>query len=95
MGTGVCTLAKQILLASGNTFGASEESQQYLNRINLLVDQDAPDSNALGRLVLDFSAIKADSGKDIKLIDGDIIKVPKKPQSIQVLGEVNFPNTHE
>lgn len=50
---------------------------------------------ATGRLVVDLKAIlegKPDS--DVVLLNGDALILPRKPQEVSVIGEVQFPTSH-
>ena len=50
----------------------------------------------VGRLVVDIDplSLKRDPLKNILIEDGDAIYVPKKPSTINVVGEVFSPSTH-
>ena len=84
------SLRKQIVLASGQELGSSDDADEYTSKILTLVSQDIPDPDSLGRLVINFN----NGNSDIKLMNDDMIIVPKKPETIKVIGEVFFPNTH-
>jgi len=87
-------LRKQLLLASNDSLGSSDDNEEYLNKILMLTEQESPDPSSLGRLVIDAFGILDGTSKDIKLTDGDIIIVPKQMQTVKVIGEVYAPNTH-
>ncbi len=48
----------------------------------------------LGRLVIDLQGIINGDIEDIILDDGDVINIPKKKQSVSVIGEVFVANNH-
>jgi len=57
--------------------------------------KDLTDVEAVGRLVIDFNGILAGVKKDdVILEDGDILYVPGKSQSVNVIGEVYVPTSH-
>ncbi|WP_340678633.1 SLBB domain-containing protein, partial [Paraglaciecola sp.] len=57
--------------------------------------KDLTDVDAVGRLVIDFKSILAGSKKDnVILEDGDVLYVPGKSQSVNVIGEVYVPTSH-
>ena len=51
-------------------------------------------SEAVGRLVINLSAVLDGSQDDVKLKDGDILVVPEYRQEVAVLGEVQQPTAH-
>ena len=87
-------LKKQLLVASNDTLGSSENSEEYLNKILMLTEEEPPELQSLGRLVIDTEGIMAGTTKDIQLIDGDSIMIPRKRQTVKVIGEVYAPNSH-
>jgi len=87
-------LRKQLLLIPQDSVGSDENSEDYLNKILTLADQESPDEELLGRLIIDGEAILNDTAKDIILMNGDMINIPKKPQTVKVIGEVYAPNSH-
>ena len=52
------------------------------------------DSEAMGRLVIDFEAIMDGSIDDIFLEDGDSVHIPVIQRSVSVIGEVFVANSH-
>ena len=50
----------------------------------------------VGRLILDVDPLllKSDPNKNIILEDGDALYIPKRPSSINVVGEVYSPSSH-
>jgi len=87
-------LKKQLLIASNDSLGSSENADEYLNKILMLAEEEPPEVSSLGRLVIDAPGIVNGTSKDIQLIDGDTIIVPRKRQTIKVIGEVYAPNSH-
>ena len=51
-------------------------------------------STALGRLVVDLSAILDGSADDVVLKDGDLLVVPEFRQEVSVVGEIQHPSAH-
>ena len=57
--------------------------------------KDLTDVDAVGRLVIDFKSVLAgNSNDDVTLEDGDVLYVPGKSQSVNVIGEVYVPTSH-
>ena len=57
--------------------------------------KDLTSVESVGRLVVDFNSILAgNAGYDVILEDGDILYVPGKSQSVNVIGEVYVPTSH-
>ena len=81
-----------MLLVSKDSLGSNNNG--YIDKILQLTEQDLPDSSLLGRLIIDGEAIYNKESKDIMLVDGDLINIPKKPQTVRVIGEVYAPNSH-
>lgn len=51
-------------------------------------------AQATGRLVMDLKAIlQGEPGSDVVLLNGDTLVLPKKPQEVSVIGEVQFPTS--
>ncbi|WP_369600019.1 SLBB domain-containing protein [Hahella sp. SMD15-11] len=52
-------------------------------------------SKPVGRMTIDLPALLAgDESKDVRLQDGDTLYIPPKPDSVTVLGEVQYPTSH-
>ena len=89
------SLKRQLLLAgSSQSFGNADDSAAYIDRLMLLAEKDLPESSMLGRLVIDIEAMINNPSKNISLINGDRIVIPRIPQTIKVIGEVYAPNSH-
>lgn len=88
-------LRRKILLSS-QTAGLGEEKldSKAINQLNALLELDEPEAEALGRLVIDLSSIMSGQLDDVTLEDGDTIRIPKRNQSISVIGEVFVSNSH-
>ena len=86
-------LKKQLLLVSQETVG-SDDDTGYLDKILTLTDQELPDKRLLGRLIIDGDGIYNENQNDIVLMNGDLINIPKAPQTVKVIGEVYAPNSH-
>ena len=87
-------LKKQLLLVPQDNIGSDENDEDYLSKILALTEQELPAKELLGRLIIDGEAIFSDTAKDIILMNGDLINIPKKPQTVKVIGEVYAPNSH-
>ena len=87
-------LNKQLLLATSSELGSTEENAEYISKIQILATQDTPDVSSLGRLVIKAEEILNGDLEDIALMGGDMIRVPRKPQTVKVIGEVYAPNSH-
>ena len=88
-------LQRKIVLA-GQTSGVGENAltADQINQLTGLLDSSSQDYDALGRLVIDLEGIMLSRTQDLELRDGDSINIPKKKQSITVIGEVYASNTH-
>ena len=51
-------------------------------------------SERIGRMVVDLEGIMENKVTDVTLEDGDKLHIPKRPQTISVIGEVYVPNAH-
>ena len=60
----------------------------------MLTEEDPPQRDTLGRLVLDINNIYNRAQDDLTLSGGDKIVIPKTPQTVKVIGEVFAPNSH-
>lgn len=88
------SLQQEILFQStrAGAVGASQvDVNQLLQLINL---SDEEEGESAGRLVLDLENIILGNDEDIILEDMDRIVVPRKPQSVSVIGEVYVPSSH-
>ena len=94
LSTAQANLRKELILISQESLGSDEDDQNYLDKILELTEQEIPDTSLLGRLVIDGEAIFDQTATDIQLVNGDLIKIPKEPQTIKVIGEVYAPNSH-
>ena len=79
--------------AQGGLF-AGQASQALAIGQSLLADLRG--SQPVGRLVIDLDRILASSGTegDLRLRDGDMLHVPRQPQEVTVIGEVQNPTSH-
>ena len=87
-------LRKRILLAQEQQPTNTGTDDQFLNRIVLLTEGSEPDSEALGRLVIDYELIKSGQEKDVQLKNNDRIIIPRSQQTVSIIGEVFAPNSH-
>ncbi len=68
----------------------SEELQTLAAFLNSLES-----TQPVGRMTIDLPALLAgDESKDVRLQDGDTLYIPTKPDSVTVLGEVQYPTSH-
>ena len=75
--------------------GFGEQSGDISQLIELLTGTDNINQNELiGRMVVDLDSILEDQALDVALEDGDKLHIPKRPESISVIGEVYVPNAH-
>lgn len=88
-------LRRKILLSS-QAAGLGQESidGESITQLAAMVSTNEIDTEFLGRLVIDLRSIIDRTAEDIILEDGDIINIPKKRQSVSVIGEVFVPNSH-
>ncbi|MDC0586998.1 SLBB domain-containing protein [Gammaproteobacteria bacterium] len=88
-------LRKKVILSSQSA-GLGQESIDNNSIIQLtsLITGDTGENDALGRLVIDLDAILNQDIDDIILEDGDSLIIPKRKQSISVIGEVFVANSH-
>ncbi|XOZ33309.1 SLBB domain-containing protein [Halomonadaceae bacterium KBTZ08] len=64
-----------------------QQTRELLDRIS--------EARAVGRMVIDLErALHDPDYQSIRLQDGDSLTVPEQPQSVSVLGEVQFPTSH-
>ena len=71
-----------------------KDNSQDLAGANRILDQ-LTDTEATGRMVIDFDAIIAGmSDSDVVLVGGDSLYLPREKQSVTVVGEVQFPTSH-
>jgi polysaccharide export outer membrane protein len=88
-------LRRKILLSS-QTGGLGKDSldSNAISQLTSLIASDTNDTEVLGRLVIDLDGILSGKIEDIILEDGDKLHIPKKIQSISVIGEVFVSNSH-
>jgi len=58
--------------------------------------EDIENTEAVGRLVIDLQGLLAEKGDDklVRIRGGDRLVVPQQPQSVTIVGSVNFPTSH-
>jgi len=80
--------------AQGGGAGAGQATQALAIGQSLLADLRA--SQPVGRLVIDLDRILAgsDDEGDVLLRDGDTLRVPRQPQEVTVIGEVQNATSH-
>ena len=88
-------LRRKILIASQTkNVGQTAFSAGYIAELNSLLEKSVNEGEVIGRLVIDLESILDGSDEDLLLEDGDRIIIPKRRQSISVIGEVFAPNAH-
>jgi protein involved in polysaccharide export with SLBB domain len=81
--------------AQAGALGAGQASQALAIGQSLLAD--LRDSQPVGRLVIDldrFLAASGSEGGDVLLRNGDVLRVPRQPQEVTVIGEVQNATSH-
>ncbi len=87
-------LKKKLLLQANTSKGIGEpRADQDLSVLNALISS-SEEINVSGRLVIDLEGILNGGIDDIVLEDGDTIYIPRRQQTVSVLGEVFAPNAH-
>ncbi|MBD2859278.1 SLBB domain-containing protein [Spongiibacter sp. KMU-158] len=80
-----------VQLAGNNVGGDNAERVQQAQGLLEEVQNSAP----VGRMVINLEAMqKGERYQNVILQDGDKLQVPPIPQSVTVLGEVQFPTSH-
>lgn len=53
-------------------------------------------TEARGRLVINLSELieNTTEGNDVVIYGGDLLEIPRKPQSVTIIGSVNYPTSH-
>tara|TARA_Y100001970_G_scaffold211994_1_gene258809 strand:+ start:1228 stop:4089 length:2862 start_codon:yes stop_codon:yes gene_type:complete len=88
-------LKRKILLSSqAGGLGKDSLDSNSISQLTSLISSDTNDTEVLGRLVIDLDGILSGGIDDIILEDGDKLHIPKKIQSISVIGEVFVSNSH-
>jgi polysaccharide biosynthesis/export protein len=70
----------------GDIAGAMAAGQALLKQVK--------DAQGIGRVVVDLQRVVRESASDVLLLEGDALVVPRKPQSVSVVGEVQNPVAH-
>jgi len=69
------------------------ELESFLTAQRLM--RELEEAEALGRLVIDLEALLAPGGEEkLVLENGDQLLIPKKPDTVTVIGEVNYATSH-
>ncbi len=86
---------RRSLILSSQKQGFGEQAGDISTLTDLLTGTDnINQSELLGRMVVDLDGIMRNDITDVSLEDGDKLHIPKKPQTISVIGEVYVPNAH-
>jgi protein involved in polysaccharide export with SLBB domain len=87
---------KIILSSTAGSDGLGEDALETsaVDELIKLIATDEIELEVLGRLVIDLQGIINGDIEDIILDDGDVINIPKKKQSVSVIGEVFVANNH-
>ncbi len=82
-------LGQQSVANLTNVTSASVPVQEIETLINLIES-----SKPIGRLVINLDTILNDEGTKIALHDGDQLHIPRTPQEVTIIGEVNYATSH-
>tara|TARA_B100001142_G_scaffold192320_1_gene191313 strand:- start:3562 stop:6420 length:2859 start_codon:yes stop_codon:yes gene_type:complete len=86
---------RRSLILSSQKQGFGEAAGDISQLTDLLTGTDnINQSELMGRMVVDLEGIMKNTITDVTLEDGDKLHIPKKPQTISVIGEVYVPNAH-
>ena len=86
---------KRSIILSSQKQGFGEQTGDIAQLTEMLTGSDSINqSELIGRMVVDIDGIVNGESLDVTLEDGDRLYIPKKPQSISVIGEVYVPNAH-
>lgn len=85
-------LALLALRDAQNTTKEGDSRESLIIARSLL--SDLRGAKAVGRLVIDLDGILAGTSPDLELRGGDSLVVPRQPQSVTVIGEVQSPTSH-
>ena len=88
------SLQQELLFQStraGDVGASSVDVNGFMQLINMTDDEE---EESAGRLVFDLAEILEGTDDDLMLEDKDRIVIPKKPQSVSVIGEVYVPSSH-
>lgn len=85
-------LRKELVFASTRVNELGGNSQQTdLTQLLLVLENDI---DPIGRLVLDLEKIFSNKSEDLILEDEDKLVIPRKLQSVSVIGEIYVPTSH-
>jgi len=76
-----------------NLTTTAEGNPEYLERLSFLSENMVINEEKLGRIVFDYPSILSNENDDIYLEGGDQIEIPSIVQTIDVIGEVQQPQT--
>jgi len=94
IGQAQAELRRSLILTSQKQ-GFGEAAGDISQLTELLTGTDnINQSELMGRMVVDLEGIMNDRITDVTLEDGDKLHIPKRPQTISVIGEVYVPNAH-
>lgn len=88
------SLQQEILFQStraGDVGASAVDINQIMQLVNMTDDEE---EESAGRLVLDVGKMMQDNDEDLILENMDRIVIPKRPQSVSVIGEVYVPSSH-
>jgi len=92
-------LRRKILLAISQTQATGQMqgggALSGVSEIVKLLTFEQEDNELLGRLVVDLESMLMGRSPEIHLEDKDKISIPRKPQMVTVVGEVNGSNSHQ
>ena len=88
-------LSRKIVLTSqSGGLGQQSLNSDSLSQLTALITNNDNETEALGRIVIDLENILNQEAEDLLLEDGDTINIPKKKQSVSVIGEIFVANSH-
>jgi len=88
------SLQQEILFQStraGDVGASAVDINEIMQLVNMTDDEE---EESAGRLVLDVGKIMQGNDEDLILENMDRIVIPKRPQSVSVIGEVYVPSSH-
>lgn len=72
---------------------ANQSNASAISTAESLLDQ-LEGTEAVGRLVINLSAILAGNHNELRIKGGDQLRIPQQPQAVTIIGSVNYPTSH-
>lgn len=84
------------LVSSAISNGQSDDANNHGDAAQLIAAllERLDDHEPIGRLVVDLPALLEGKRQSVVLEDGDRLLIPRRPDAVTVLGEVQFPTSH-